>query len=161
MLFRSLPFANVTLTVKGGTAAAPLGTTTQENGAFSFSGISDGTYSLEVLYIGFKTFTKELVVSSLNSNYDLGRIVLEAESLTLAGAGVSERRETTAAALDKKSFSLDDNLSQSGGSVLEAMKNLPGVTVTQEGKVMLRGSDQVSALIDGKQIGRASCRERV
>ena len=147
----ALPFANVTLTVKGGTAAAPLGTTTQENGAFSFSGISDGTYLLAVLYIGFKTFTKELVVSSLNSNYDFGRIVLEAESLTLAGAGVSERRETTAASLDKKSFSLDDNLSQSGGSVLEAMKNLPGVTVTQEGKVMLRGSDQVSVLIDGKQ----------
>jgi cyclophilin family peptidyl-prolyl cis-trans isomerase len=36
-------------------------------------------------------------------------------------------------------------------AVLDAMKALPGVTVDQEGKLMLRGSDKVAMLIDGKQ----------
>jgi outer membrane receptor for ferrienterochelin and colicin len=31
------------------------------------------------------------------------------------------------------------------------MKNLPGITVDQEGKVSLRGSDRVAILIDGRQ----------
>jgi hypothetical protein len=31
------------------------------------------------------------------------------------------------------------------------MKSLPGVTVDQEGKVSLPGSDKVAILIDGKQ----------
>lgn len=53
--------------------------------------------------------------------------------------------------MDKKSFDLDDNIGQSGGSVLDAMKTMPGVTVDQEGKVILRGSDKVVVLIDGKQ----------
>ncbi|MFT7198094.1 MAG: outer membrane receptor protein involved in Fe transport, partial [Marinoscillum sp.] len=40
--------------------------------------------------------------------------------------------------------------SQSGGSVLQSMNNLPGIT-TQDGQVQLRGNDQVMVLIDGKQ----------
>jgi outer membrane receptor protein involved in Fe transport len=52
--------------------------------------------------------------------------------------------------MDKKTFSIADNLSQSGGSVLQAMQNLPGVAV-QDGKVLLRGSDRVAVLLDGKQ----------
>ena len=31
------------------------------------------------------------------------------------------------------------------------MRNLPGITVDQEGKLELRGSDKVTVLIDGKQ----------
>jgi outer membrane receptor protein involved in Fe transport len=45
---------------------------------------------------------------------------------------------------------VDANVSQNGGSVLQAMQSLPGVT-TQDGNVQLRGSDQVVVLIDGKQ----------
>jgi outer membrane receptor protein involved in Fe transport len=52
--------------------------------------------------------------------------------------------------MDKKVFSLANNISQAGGSVLQAMQNLPGVTV-QDGKVQLRGNDKVAILIDGKQ----------
>ena len=52
--------------------------------------------------------------------------------------------------LDKKVYSVSDNVSQSGGSVLQSMQNLPGVTV-QDGKVQLRGNDKVTVLIDGKQ----------
>ncbi|WP_273569102.1 TonB-dependent receptor plug domain-containing protein [Maribacter halichondriae] len=58
---------------------------------------------------------------------------------------------TTNSDLNKKSFALDNNIAQSGGSVLDAMKTLPGVTFDQDGKVVLRGSDKVVVLIDGKQ----------
>ena len=45
---------------------------------------------------------------------------------------------------------MEDNINQTGGSVLQTMQNLPGVTV-QDGKVQLRGNDKVTVLIDGKQ----------
>jgi hypothetical protein len=35
--------------------------------------------------------------------------------------------------------------------VLDALKNIPGITVDQDGKVSLRGSDQVAIVIDGRQ----------
>ena len=46
---------------------------------------------------------------------------------------------------------MSSNIAQSGGSVMDIMKTMPGITVDQEGKVMLRGSDKVMILIDGKQ----------
>ena len=53
--------------------------------------------------------------------------------------------------MDKKTFSVADITSQAGGSVLQAMSNLPGVTSGPDGKLQLRGSDKVAVLIDGKQ----------
>ena len=53
----------------------------------------------------------------------------------------------------KKTFNVADQIAQSGGSVLDAMKAMPGITVDQDGRVLLRGSDQVSVLVDGKQSG--------
>src|SRR5439155_25139136 len=51
----------------------------------------------------------------------------------------------------KKTFSVAQNISQAGGSVLEAMMNIPGISTSHDGKVQLRGSDKVLILIDGKQ----------
>jgi hypothetical protein len=48
-------------------------------------------------------------------------------------------------------FRLDEGPAQSTGTILDALKNIPGVTVDQEGKVSLRGSDKVAILIDGRQ----------
>ena len=56
-----------------------------------------------------------------------------------------------AAGFDTQVFQLDDGPAQTTGSLLDAMKNLPGVTVDQDGRVSLRGSDRVAILIDGRQ----------
>ena len=56
-----------------------------------------------------------------------------------------------AAGIDTQVFRLDDGPAQSTGTILDALKNVPGVTVDQEGKVSLRGSDKVAILIDGRQ----------
>lgn len=59
------------------------------------------------------------------------------------------------------SFTVADNISQAGSSVLSAMSAVPGVTVGQEGKVELRGSDKVLVLIAGVQRkGRRDGRRR-
>jgi hypothetical protein len=63
---------------------------------------------------------------------------------------VTAQQDAVTGTMDKKTYSVEDNVSQSGGSVLQSMQNLPGVTI-QEGQVQLRGSDQVMVLIDGKQ----------
>ncbi len=50
-------------------------------------------------------------------------------------------------------FSLEGDALALSGSTLDAMKGLPGVTLDREGKVLLRGSDKVVVLINGKQSG--------
>lgn len=127
------------------------GTISTENGMFQISGINPGDYLLNCSFIGFQSVSEEIHIGTLNSNYNLGTIFLNEKKQQIDEVTITAKRSVVSSALDKKSFAIADNVSQSGGSVLEAMKALPGVTLNQEGKIELRGSDKVSVLMDGKQ----------
>ena len=103
------------------------------------------------MLFGYQTSEISLLIGELNTNFDLGRITLSPSTEQLNEVTIQAKREIVSADLDKKTFNIEDNIAQSGGSVLDAMKAMPGITVDQGGKVMLRGSDKVSVLIDGKQ----------
>ena len=53
--------------------------------------------------------------------------------------------------LDKKVYSADSFVSGSTGSALDIIKTLPGVVIDQESRIILRGSDKVAILVDGRQ----------
>ena len=125
------------------------GTLAGENGRFVLQGLTPGTYKVRISFAGFHSAEADLVVSTLNPTYDLGDIRLPRlegfkDAITVAGALRAE-------GLDTQVFRLADGPTQSTGTLLDALKNLPGVTVDQEGKVSLRGSDMVSIVIDGRQ----------
>ncbi len=90
-------------------------------------------------------------MGQLSSFLDLGTIQITETSQALGEVVVSAKQTEIAAQMDKKTYTVADQMSQSGGSVLNTMSNLPSVTVSQDGKVQLRGSDKVTVLIDGKQ----------
>lgn len=118
---------------------------------FVITGLPDGSFKLEVSFLGYETRTREVIIGSLKDTYNLGDIFLSLSALQLDQVSVEAQRAITSSDLDKKSFGISDQISQSGGSVLDVIKNLPGISVDQEGKVMLRGSDPVATLTDGKQ----------
>ena len=126
------------------------GTVTNDDGRFTISNIKPNSYVLEFSFVGYVTKKQPLYVGSLTTFLDVTTIELEEDVATLNEVVIEGEREGLSNKMDKKTFSVADNISQSGGSVLQAMQNLPGVTV-QEGKVQLRGSDRVTVLIDGKQ----------
>ncbi|MCB9304490.1 MAG: TonB-dependent receptor [Lewinellaceae bacterium] len=145
----ALPFVNVV--VKSATDSSLVsGTITDEAGLFTFSEIKPGDYLLEASFIGFNKYANPLFVGSNSDYFDLGVLLLEENVQQLSEVVVTAEQGAVSGKMDKKTYSLEDNVSQSGGSVLQSMLNLPGVT-TQDGKVQLRGNDQVMILIDGKQ----------
>ncbi|MGY0036033.1 outer membrane beta-barrel protein [Pedobacter sp. NJ-S-72] len=102
--------------------------------------------------MGYKTKNLPILAGSLSAFLDLGHVELDEDANTLNEVKISGQQTTGISnKMDKKTFSVADNMSQGGGSVLQVMKNLPGVSTTQDGKLELRGSDKVSILIDGKQ----------
>ena len=147
----SLPFANVILK----TAAQKTfvsGTITNEKGQFVLANVKSGQYILEVSSVGFVAHQEDLFVGTLSDFLDLKSIELAENVNELSEVVVKASKEMVGSKMDKKTFSVADNIAQSGSSVLQAMQNLPSVTV-QDGKVQLRGSDKVMVLIDGKQTG--------
>ena len=144
-----LSFVNVVLKTEKDSSFVS-GTVTNEEGRFTLSKIKSGNYYLEVSYIGFKTTKQALFIGNLTEYLDIKNIEIEEESTSLQEVVITGKTAEIGEKMDKKTFSLKDNISQSGGSVLQAMQNLPSVTV-QDGKVQLRGNDKVTVLIDGKQ----------
>jgi outer membrane receptor protein involved in Fe transport len=126
------------------------GTVSNEEGRFTISNIKPNNYYFEISFIGYVTKRQSIYVGSLSEFLDVSTIELEENIKTLGEVVVSAKQDEVGSKMDKKSFKVEDNISQSGGSVLQTMQNLPGVTV-QDGKVQLRGNDKVTVLIDGKQ----------
>jgi outer membrane receptor protein involved in Fe transport len=144
-----LPFVNVILKTESDSSFVS-GTVTSEDGRFTLSRIKSGSYYLEISYTGYTTKKQRFFVGNLTEYLDIRTIEIEEKTILLNEVVVTAKINEISEKMDKKTFSLKDNVSQTGGSILQAMQNLPGVTI-QEGKLQLRGNDKVTILIDGKQ----------
>ncbi len=145
-----LPFVNIVLK-KEKDSAFVTGTLSNEGGRFTLTNVKPGDYILQFTYTGFTLKSQPVLIGSLSSFLDLGTIELQQDTKQLQEVVLTSTQNDLGNKMDRKTYSVASNISQSGGSVLQTLKNLPGVTTSQDGKVELRGSDKVAILIDGKQ----------
>jgi outer membrane receptor protein involved in Fe transport len=145
----ALSYANILIKTKLDSSFVT-GTISNDDGRFNLPKVKPGTYILEVSFVGYINYKQELFIGSLSNFIDLSTIALNQNSNILKEVNIISTQDEVGGKLDKKTFNVEDNMSQTGGSILQAMQNLPGVSI-QEGKVQLRGNDKVSVLIDRKQ----------
>ena len=146
----ALPFVNIVLKTEKDNVFVT-GTVSNEEGRFTLMNIKSGNYVAQFSYTGFALKLQPIVIGSLSSFLDIGTIELQQDAKNLQEVVVTAKQDDVSNKMEKKIYSVAANISQSGGSVLQSLKNLPGVTTSQDGKVELRGSDKVAILIDGKQ----------
>lgn len=146
----ALPYVTVSVLAPADSALLT-GTLTDTLGLFQLRGLQPGDYLLRYSSIGYQTQYTPLLIGEKNTVYNVGKVALEPNAEALDELVVEGKQAAESFELDKKSFSIENNVAQSGGSVLDAMKSLPGVTTDQDGNVLLRGSNQVAITIDGKQ----------
>lgn len=148
---QSLPFVNIVLKTEKDSAFVT-GTITNETGRFSLPDVQSGHYRIECVSLGYKALQSHITVGTLSPFLDLGGFRMADDPQNLQEVIVTgQQAEGVGDKLDRKTFNIGRNISQSGGSVLQALKNLPGVTAGEDGKVLLRGSDKVAILVDGRQ----------
>lgn len=146
------PVEYATVTLKNTNDSAFVsGTISNSEGRFILEKVVEGSYLLEISFVGLKTSVTRILVGKLSDFLDMGIIVLGQEATNLSEVEIRAEREVVAPSLEKKTISIAENLTQSGGSLLQVMQNLPGITVSNEGTVKLRGNDRVTILIDGRQ----------
>jgi outer membrane receptor protein involved in Fe transport len=145
-----LPFLALQL-LTGKDSAFVTGRLTNDAGAFTFTGLRKGTYVLVARSIGYQPLRQRVLVGELSAFLDVGTLLLVRDTRTLSEVVVRGSPDAIAATMEKKTFTVADNITQAGGSVLQAMSTVPGVTIGENGKMLVRGSDKVLVLIDGKQ----------
>ncbi len=103
------------------------GTITNEEGRFSLTGIKPGDYQLEFSFSGLRKQTQPLFVGSLSEFLEIPPVQLEKEGDKETKIEevilTSSKKNEISNQLDKKTYSVADNTSQSGGSVLQSMQN--------------------------------------
>lgn len=116
-----------------------------------------GAYYAVIEFTGYKPLTTpDFVLSPSNTIHDFGTIKLASKATTLQGVVVQAQRSYMELSLDKKIFTVGQDLANAGGTATDVLSNIPSVTVDPEGGVKLRGSDNVRILIDGKPSGLVS-----
>ncbi len=129
----------------------PIGTSTDENGAFILKGVSDGKYIVKISNIGSVAQEREATVAGGTIN--LGNISLADDAKLLQEVVVEGIRSQMRFELDKKVFSVDANIAAAGQSASELLESIPSVEVDQDGEVSLRGNSSVTVWINGKESG--------
>ncbi|MDO5608775.1 MAG: TonB-dependent receptor [Capnocytophaga sp.] len=140
-----LEYATIVLETVG--TGAVTGGITDEKGNFNVKA-ARGDYNIKVQYFSYKDY--ELKNFNLNSNKNLGVITLRINVEELDGVEVTAERTTVEMHLDKKIYNVGSDMTVKGGSVSDVLDNVPSVSVDVEGKVSLRGNENVRILINGK-----------
>ncbi len=146
---KPVPFVNVIVKTEKDNVFVT-GTITSETGRYSLTDVRPGNYVLEISYIGYTTQQYPLFVGNLTPTLEIPPLELAESSTALDEVTITVNADKNAEKMDKKTYAITENISQSGGSVVQAMQNLPGISV-QDGKIQLRGNDKITILVDGKQ----------
>ncbi len=120
-------------------------------------------YKLKVTAIGYKTIEQKAAFelnmanaksgdmsSMLNAvDKDLGNIKLEVDAQMLKGVVVTASTPQLTMNIDRKVFNVEKNLTSTGGTAVDVMKNVPSVGVDIDGNVTLRNAAP-QIFVDGR-----------
>lgn len=135
----------VTILVKDANDQFATGTSTDENGHFEIK-VAPGKYQLTYSFVGYAVQDQQL-----NLKGDTTMLVpLQALALEIEEVVVQGERSTTQYLVDRKVINVGKDLQSIGGDASEVLQQLAEVQTTSEGEVMLRGSNNVNILINGK-----------
>ena len=147
---QAIDYANVSVTHEGETVPAA-GTITDATGNFSLHNLHDGTFVLTVSFMGYRDVTRTVTLSG--QTVALGNILLQEDTQALNEVEVVGQNSSMRFELDKKVFTVDQNIASAGASVTDVLENIPSVDVDQEGNISLRNSEDVEIWINGKPAG--------
>lgn len=120
---------------------------TDTEGKFSIK-VPRGTYDITIEFISFEPTT--LSNKTITAPLDLGDISLGMAAGELDEVVVTAETTEVEVRLDKKIYNVGKDLTTQGGTVADALNNVPSVAVDVEGGISLRGNDNVRILINGK-----------
>ncbi|TGE28999.1 outer membrane beta-barrel family protein [Hymenobacter metallicola] len=147
-----LPFANVVL-LRAQDSSFVHGVQTTETGAFALEKVAAGTYLVRATVLGYKPLRRTVALTSATPNVQLGSLKLISTATQLAGVTVQGERAAVVDNLDKKVINVEKDLTSVGGTAVNVLQNVPSVSVDQNGTVSMRGSSNITVLIDGKPSG--------
>ncbi len=127
------------------------GSLVKENGDFSVDGLpSFGQVRVKIKFIGYKDYLQKVYISPPDKvDQDLGDIKLAVDDKLLKEVEVTAEKSAVTLSIDRRTYNVEKDLSVKGGTAVDVMKNVPGVTVDADGNAQLRNQSP-NIFVDGR-----------
>ncbi|AWH83716.1 TonB-dependent receptor [Flavobacterium album] len=142
-----LPYVSIVIKDNG---AVVTGGITDDNGLFTIKNLPLKSYTVEVQFMGYKTFVTNANLNEQAKAMNLGTIAINEVATTLDTVEIVKETSTIEQKIDRKVITVGRDLTTAGGTASEIMNNIPSVNVDQDGKISLRGNQNVRVLVDGR-----------
>lgn len=126
------------------------GVVTSQDGSFMVHDIPEGDYYAEAGFLGYNKKHAPFSLSAQSRSANLGILPLSPDVTNIEEVQIVAQRNRVEYKVDKKVINVAQDLTGSGGSLVNVLENTPSVQVDVEGNVSLRGSGNFQLLIDGK-----------
>ena len=144
-----LPYVNIV--VRDAAKKIITGGITNEEGFFGIKDLPKGKSVVEVQFIGYEIFSKEINVTNDNKSIILGTISLSESSASLDEVVVRAETSSVIQKVDRKVINVGKDLTAAGTTASELLNNVQSVSVdSQTGQISLRGNANVRVLVDGR-----------
>mgnify|MGYP006077977707 CR=1 FL=1 len=145
----TIPFATISL-LKNDVLTSK-GIASDFDGNFIIEDLENGSYSIKISFIGYKTNTiKGLIISKEESLIDLGTIQIPQESEALDEVEVKGATRTVVSRIDRKTYKVSEFETAKGGTASDVLNKLPSVSVNPNGQVSVRGTQDFVVYLNGK-----------
>ena len=123
---------------------------TNTEGGFTVKAPEEGSYTLQITYVGFKTYTKKITLKD-GKDYNAGTIKLEPDAIMLKGATVTARAQKVTLKADTFVYNANAFRTPEGSVAEELVRRLPGAEVSDDGTIKINGKQVKKILVDGKE----------
>ena len=142
-----LQYANVVL-LNSVDSMQVAGGVTDIDGRFRLEDIEEGNYFIKVSFMGFEDEQTPIFKHRKSSN--IGTISINKSSILLDEVSVTAERDLLETKLDKRTYSVGKDITSVSGSVSDILQNIPSISVDINGNVSLRGSSNITFLLNGR-----------
>jgi outer membrane receptor protein involved in Fe transport len=146
----SAPVARASVTVRNkATSALVTGAIAAANGTFRVQGLRPGAYTLRITFLGFAPKTQEVAITPAAPLVDVGTVQLTRVAVALGQVEVVEKQDAVTIEPDRNSYRAKD-VAPAATNASQVLEATPSVTVDADGKVSLRGNENVAIQINGR-----------
>ncbi|HEY0038649.1 MAG TPA: carboxypeptidase regulatory-like domain-containing protein, partial [Longimicrobium sp.] len=124
------------------------GALARDNGTFVVQGLGPGAYVLRVNMMGYSAHVGEFTVAAQSPRVNAGSIRLARAAVMLEAVQVTAERQVTIAP-DRNAYRTRD-VAPAASSASEVLESVPSVQVDADGRVSLRGNENVVVQINGR-----------
>ena len=148
-----VPFSDVLLLRAADSTFVAVAQTT-EQGGFKALNLPYGTYLLRVQDLNYRVLRRRFNLTASASTIEFPTFEMAAASATRLGeVVVTAQKATVVEELGKRVINVEKDLGSIGGTAANVLQNVPSVSVDVNGTVSMRGTSNLTILIDGKPAG--------